>query len=193
MNRNTFLKELRRELEPLPFDEREAALTYYEEYFDEAGPEGEQEAIATLGTPAKIALGLKVDYAVNKPPTTPKEGRVKVWMIILAFFTLPITLPLALGLTIAIFVLFIVFGSVIFALGVTAVALFGSAIVTVVAAFGALLSSPLTFLFFLGGAAALLGIGVLFCYFTYIVATKLAGAFARLMGRALNRVKARQE
>jgi uncharacterized membrane protein len=193
MNRNTFLKELRRELEPLPFDEREAALTYYEEYFDEAGPEGEREAIATLGTPAEIALGLKVDYAVNKPPKTPKEGRVKAWMIILAFFTLPITLPLALGRTVAAFVLLITFGSVIFALGVSAVAILGGAIVTVVAGFGALLSSPLTFLFFLGTGAALLGIGVLTCYITYIAATKLAGAFARLMGRVLNRVKARQE
>jgi len=193
MNKNAFLKELRRELEHLPFEEREAAITYYEEYFDEAGPEREQETIDRLDPPAKIAAELKLEYAVNKPPKTPKEGGVKVWMIILAIFAFPLAMPLALLLAVMVFVLFIVFGAVVFSLGVTAVALVGSAIFVVGTGFTTLLSSPLTFLFFLGSGAALLGVGILLCYATYIVATKLAGAFARLMGSILNRVKARQE
>ena len=192
MNRNTFLKELRRELEVLPFDEREAAITYHEEYFDEAGPDREQETIASLGTPASIAAALKVDYAVNKPPKSPKEGGVKVWMIILAFFALPVALPLALTLAILIFTLFIVFFSVVFALGVTAFSLVVGGIATLIAAFSTLFTSPLTFLFFLGLGAVSIGIGVLFCYATYFVATRLAGVFARLMGRLFNRMKARQ-
>jgi len=77
MNRKDFLKDLRRELERLPFEERESAITYYEEYLDEAGPENEAEAIRSFGSPASIAAGLRAEEAMNTPPTTPKEGGEK--------------------------------------------------------------------------------------------------------------------
>jgi len=192
MNRNAFLKELRRELDVLPFEERENAVTYYEEYFDEAGPAQEQETIAGLGTPAEIAAELKVGYAVNQPPKTPREGAVKVWMIILAIFAAPFALPLAIALAAIIFSLFIVIISVIFSIGVTAFALILSGIVIIIAGFAVIAASPATTLFFLGSGAAILGIGALFGYCTYIVATKLMGAFARLLGRILDKVKARK-
>jgi len=192
MNRNTFLKELRRELDALPFEEREAAITYYEEYFDEAGPEREQETLNGLGTPAEIAAGLKVEYAVNKPPKTPKEGASKVWMIILAIFAAPFALPLAITLAAVIFSLFVAFISIIFAIGVTAIALIIGGIFSIISGFVVVASSPLTTLFFLGSGIAILGLGVLFGYCTYIVATKLMGALARLLGRILDRVKARK-
>ena len=191
MNRKTFLKELRRALDALPFEEREAAISYYEEYFDEAGPEREQETISSLGTPAEIAMELKTNYAVNKPPKTPKEGASKVWMIILAIFAFPIALPLAFAVAMVIFALFIVFFSLIFAFGVTAFALLLSGVAVIIGGFVVVTTSPLTTLFFLGGGIAVLGLGILFGYLTYLVAVKLTGAFARLLGRMLNKVKAR--
>ena len=65
MNRKEFIKKLRRELAKLPAEEREAAIEYYEEYFDEAGPEHEQELIGELGSSKRIAAQIKSDYAAR--------------------------------------------------------------------------------------------------------------------------------
>ena len=51
MTRNEYLGALRQELRSLPLQEQEEALRYYEEYFDDAGPENEQKVIAELGSP----------------------------------------------------------------------------------------------------------------------------------------------
>ncbi len=55
MNRSEFIRILRKELDRLPQDEIDAAVEYYEEYFDEAGPDKEAEIIKELGNPRKIA------------------------------------------------------------------------------------------------------------------------------------------
>ena len=46
MNRADYMAALRRALSVLPEEERANALRYYEEYFDDAGPENEAKAIA---------------------------------------------------------------------------------------------------------------------------------------------------
>ena len=53
---------LRRALSVLPEEERANALRYYEEYFDDAGPENETKAIEELGEPAKVAAQILADY-----------------------------------------------------------------------------------------------------------------------------------
>lgn len=55
MNRELFLRQLRTLLSDVTEEEREEAIRYYEEYFDEAGPEQEQALLAELGSPAKVA------------------------------------------------------------------------------------------------------------------------------------------
>ena len=49
MNRETYLKELRKYLKRLPKDDYENAMEYFTEYFDDAG--NDEEAIRT-GQPA---------------------------------------------------------------------------------------------------------------------------------------------
>lgn len=66
MNRAEFMKILRSELHKLPEDERNAALEFYEEYFDEAGTENEQQVIENLGNPKKVAAQIKSEYAVRQ-------------------------------------------------------------------------------------------------------------------------------
>ena len=66
MNRAEFMKILRSELRRLPEDERNSALEYYEEYFDEAGPQKEQQVLENLGNPKKIAGQIKADYAMQQ-------------------------------------------------------------------------------------------------------------------------------
>ena len=61
MNRNEFMKQLERLLQNVSPMEREEALQYYNDYFDDAGPENEKEVIEALGNPAKVAESIKRD------------------------------------------------------------------------------------------------------------------------------------
>ena len=85
MNKQTYLTQLAQLLAPLPEQERQDALNYYEEYFDAAGPEAEDATAAELGDPADAARkilegeGLTLDAAgestaaKNAPPTGPDK------------------------------------------------------------------------------------------------------------------------
>lgn len=56
MDKNAYLKELSRHLpRRMPEREREDTLRWYEEYFQEAGPEREAEVIKELGSPETVA------------------------------------------------------------------------------------------------------------------------------------------
>lgn len=55
MDRKQFINELRTKLVTLPYDEREKAISYYEEYFDDAGAENEDSVIYELGDIERIA------------------------------------------------------------------------------------------------------------------------------------------
>lgn len=69
MNKQTYLAKLAQLLAPLPEQERQDVLNYYEEYFDAAGPEAEDATAAELGDPADAARkilegeGLMLDSA----------------------------------------------------------------------------------------------------------------------------------
>lgn len=58
MNKEVFLSQLKQKLTVLSSEEREAALTYYEEYFNDAGIENEQSVINELGSVEKVANGI---------------------------------------------------------------------------------------------------------------------------------------
>jgi uncharacterized membrane protein len=66
VNRKEFLRKLQMELYKLPRHEIDDAISYYNEYFEEAGPDQEQAVIKELGTPSKIATQIKADYAVRQ-------------------------------------------------------------------------------------------------------------------------------
>ena len=59
MNKESFLKELSFLLSDLEEDEKKETLQYYQDYFDEAGPEREQEILAHIGSPEKAASEIK--------------------------------------------------------------------------------------------------------------------------------------
>ena len=60
MNRKKFIDILKEELSKLPDEEIDAAIEYYEEYFDEAGAENEEEVLSELGSPKKSSIADKV-------------------------------------------------------------------------------------------------------------------------------------
>lgn len=61
MNREQFIAQLARLLQDLPPAERQEAIRYYQEYFDDAGEENEDTVIQELGSPGKVAASIKAN------------------------------------------------------------------------------------------------------------------------------------
>lgn len=53
------MKELERLLNDIPAGEREEAIQYYNDYFDDAGPENEARVIEELGSPEQVARTIR--------------------------------------------------------------------------------------------------------------------------------------
>lgn len=83
MNRVDFMGQLEILLRNIPAAEREEALQYYNDYFDDAGKENEQAVIEALGSPARVAENIKRDLlgasgAENAAKTVKASDRVIV-------------------------------------------------------------------------------------------------------------------
>ena len=80
MNREEFLKQLESLLLDLTYEEREEAMDYYRNYFEDAGEENEANVIAELESPQKVAQSIKESLdtsdnsTVELPPVV--EGEV---------------------------------------------------------------------------------------------------------------------
>ena len=118
MNRADYMAALRRALSVLPEEERANALRYYEEYFDDAGPENEAKAIEELGEPAKVAAQILADYreltaVPHAQPIKEKRrwrGISPLLLIVLVLLAIPIGLPLVFGAGATVLVLLILYG-----------------------------------------------------------------------------------
>ena len=66
MNKETYLQDLRKALKILPQSDRDEAIEFYEEYFEEAGPENEAKVIEELGAPKSLAKKILVDVVDRK-------------------------------------------------------------------------------------------------------------------------------
>lgn len=127
MNRQEFMYRLAAELSKMPRDEMQAAMEYYDEYFDEAGPEREQEAIRELGSPERIAAQIKADYAMRQLEEpgmgrSPRKGlRAFLW-VILGVFAAPVALPVAIALGVCVLAVFIC----LFAVAISLIIAFGA-------------------------------------------------------------------
>ena len=65
MDRAQFMRELESLLADISETERREALEFYENYFDDAGPENEESVIRELGSPRKVAAIIKADLKGN--------------------------------------------------------------------------------------------------------------------------------
>lgn len=65
MNRTRFMKELEQLLWDLPCNERTEAIQYYNDYFDDAGPENEARVIKELESPEKVARTIREGMSEN--------------------------------------------------------------------------------------------------------------------------------
>ena len=101
MNRDKYLNELDRYLKRLPQRDYESAVSYFREYFEDAGEENEQQVMAELGTPkeaaAEVLRNLLSESQGELQRETGKRRRVgdNVKMAVLAVLAAPIGVPLA--------------------------------------------------------------------------------------------------
>lgn len=164
MNKEVYLKELHRKLKKLPEEEREAALDYYNEYFDEAGEENVQLVIKKLGSPSQVASQILADFAVkdlDNNDESAKKGISAIWFIILAILASPIALPLLISVIALIFSLVVLCGSFIFTFFVLVLALSLSGIVSIIGGLSVFAQHWQTALFFIGSGLIASGIGIL--------------------------------
>ena len=191
MNRSDFFKRLEQGLSRVTAEERQAALDYYNEYFDDAGEENEQKVIAELGSPYQLAARIKADSAIKhlgeeKKPSV-KKGISAVWMVILAIFAAPIALPLAIGAAALAIALILTIICILAALIIGIVALFFGGILLLVAGIAVIATSFPTALFNVGIGLVALGIAILAGVLIATATRGIFGAIAKSINRKLNK------
>ena len=156
MTREEYLRQLQHYLKRLPKEDYDSAMEYFTEYFEEAGPEGEQAVIAELGTPKQAASEL-LRNLLNEQIVQPRERRsvgAVLMIALLAICAAPIALPLAIAATAILFAMVLVIASAVLCvllLGVCGILVGGKLILIGLASAGS--SVP--------GMCMLLGLGLL--------------------------------
>ena len=159
MTRTDYLTQLETYLNKLPEADRIEAMDYFKELFDDAGSEGEEELIASLGTPKEAAhdvLSNLLDKKANEGPAQ-KNDRQLLHIALLALLAAPIGIPVGIAIILTIIGLFIAAVSVIlafFTVSVTGILLGG---LFIVESFSVLVEAKSAFILIFG--AGLLAIG----------------------------------
>lgn len=170
MSRQMFFKKLIKQIESLPEEEKEDVLTYYNQYFDEAGSENEEKVIEELGTPEEVASKILEDFNLknNDKIENVKNKGLPTWAIVLiAIFAVPIGIPLLIALLAVVFALAISIFAIIFSLFVTGFALIlSSGLLFVISIVMAFIHFP-TSLMLLGSSMVIIGVGTLLSVGTY--------------------------
>lgn len=143
MTKLEFIAALRAKLHMLSKEEREDAVQFYEEYFDEAGPENEQAVIDELGSPDAVAekilsgegkvvqRGWQNGGSTQHPhKKSQKSGNILPW-VLLAIVTSPFWVTALLVLicvVVAVLMMIAAAALVVFALAVTCLVSLGVAV-----------------------------------------------------------------
>lgn len=167
MTRVEYINCLAQKLKRLPKEDYDRAMAYFEEYFEEAGPENEQQAIEDLGSPEAAADQLIIDLAIQnteEPPKNMKKGLSAVWIGLLALCAAPIALPFAFALAALAFSFVLVVICVIGAFFISVVAFAAAGLLSVIGGIVLLFTSPVNGLASFGFGLMTLGFGILTGY-----------------------------
>jgi len=186
MNRIEFMNELKHKLRRLPYEETQNAVSYYEEYFDEAGAENEEQTIAALDSPAAVAAKIIGEYAITSAELAENAPRKKsniLLITLLAIFASPIAFPIAIAILAIMFSVVVVIFSFFIAGAATAFA----GIVFVFAGFWSFTAGFGTGLFHLGLSALTIAIGASIVLGTMQLGRIIFIALQKWMGKLLVR------
>ena len=191
MTRTEYLNQLEAYLMKLPQADRIEAMDYFKELFDDAGPEGEEELIASLGSPKEAAhdvLTTLLDKKINEENSN-KNNRQVLQIAILALLAAPIGIPVAIGILMTIIGIFIAAISVLlafFAVSVAGLILGG---VLLFESFYILAESISAFILIFGGGLLAIGASSLVLLATSYVTRFFGLLVLRLIQWILNRGK----
>ena len=186
MNKNDFIKELEHCLRHLPKEDREDAIAYYEEYIGDMGLDDYEDVTVKLGTPKEVAKSI-LENCTAKAVEEQKENRtVKgsgkvIWLVILGIFSLPLSLPFAITVFALALALVIVVFSLLFAFGVTGLALVTGGIFGLFKAF--FLGGLATIAIGCGTALIMVGVGI----FAIIGTVELFKVVVGAIGKAFSK------
>lgn len=192
MTRNEYLNRLSGRMRRFPKEDYDIAMEYFIEYFEEAGPENEQQAIADLGTPEDAADAIIRDLAYRQLDTPPEKQGIRrristVWIIILAIFASPIALPLAIVGCAMLFALLATIFSILVSAAVVVLCSAGVSVVTVFAGIWILFQSPFDGLTTLGAGLAGIGLSIVLSYAAVWLCRKLVLLLIRLFKKLVKK------
>lgn len=188
MNRIEYMNCLANRLKRLPKEDYDKAMEYFNEYFDEAGPENEQQAIEDLGVPELAANQIVMDMAlknVDEPDKSVKRSFKTVWLAILAVFAAPIALPVAIAVVACLAAVLVAAGSVLLAVVVAAA---GFAITSVVGFLGSLyllFASPANGLATLGLSIFCIGVSIFVVIGSIKLGKLMLNGISKLFGKMI--------
>ncbi len=175
MNRQEFMRRLEELLKRIPASEREEALQYYNDYFDDAGPENEANVIRELGSPEQVAQKIAPEQFKEKiepeqtglgqpAPVVVKKtgGGWKVLAIILLCILLaPIIIPLGIAVLAVLVSVIVAVVAVCFGIVVAGVAILVAGIVVIGTGLVKLFVTPAVGLAVSGVGLLLFALGIL--------------------------------
>lgn len=169
MNKEIFIKELKKGLKRLPREEKRKQLSYYSELIDDMIEDGmsEAEAVARLGDVKDICDNILKEYSIqsssdktNKPSTG-----WKVVTIILLVLGSPVWISILIAIFAVVFAIYVCFWAVVITLFAVAFALAVSSLAMIVFLIFKLIASnvatavlALAAAFLLAGLALLIGL-----------------------------------
>lgn len=186
MSRDEYISHLKYRLRRLPKEEYDKAISYFTEYFEEAGPDNEAQAIEDLGTPELAADQIIRDFAVEnarEPARDIRHGFSAVWIGILAVFAAPIGLPFALMLGVMGLTLVILIFTLILCVFIVTISVAVSAIPCIIIGVWMLFTSFADGVATLGAGFIGLGIGILLIMGSIGLGKGLLRMVTRLFGR----------
>jgi len=190
MTRTEYLNQLEAYLMKLPQSDRIEAMDYFK-LFDDAGPEGEEELIASLGSPKEAAhdiLTTLLDKKINEENSN-KNNRQVLQIAILALLAAPIGIPVGIGLLMAIIGIFIAAVSVLIAFFAVSAAGMVLGAVLLFESFYILAESTSAFVLIFGGGLLAIGASSLVLLATFYVTRFFGLLVLRLIQWILNRGK----
>ncbi|MEG0614665.1 MAG: DUF1700 domain-containing protein [Oscillospiraceae bacterium] len=204
MNKVEYLAELKAQLSSLPPDERDAAIKYYEEFFEDAGKENEENVIKDLGSAKELASTIiseqnfagksSSDYVPAKIITVTKAEEKSpsvfkiVSLVLLIIFASPFLLALlAIIFALGISVLAVIF-SVIVSFVAVALSLGISGIFCIVTGIMGIFMNPSIGFLAIGAGFVLFGIGLLLTIPIVLMCSKLIPATIRGIVNIFSRI-----
>lgn len=187
MNRDEYIKRLEYRLRRLPKEDYDKALSYFTEYFEEAGPENEAQAIEDLGSPEMAADQIIRDFAMEnakEPVKDVRHGVSAVWVGILAVFAAPLGVPLALTLGVLALTFVFVILLLVFCVFVATIAMGLSAIPCIIIGIGMLFTSFADGVATIGAGLIGLGIGYWMVLGSIALWKLILQLMTRLFGKA---------